>query len=186
MPRSSLEHLGRDLVEHVAVVGHQHQPAAVRGQPFLEELRSRRGRGGWSARRGSAPRTRRPAARPARRAWPGHPTARSVGASSSGAHAQAIEHRFALPLGRRPLPRERCPTGSTGYLRRGTRLARRGPGARRPPPARSSPANMRSSVLLPEPLRPDDAEPVAVADRHRDVGEQRAVRAGWRRVVRRR
>ena len=33
-----LEHLGRDLVEHVAIVGDQHQPAAVGGQPLLEEL----------------------------------------------------------------------------------------------------------------------------------------------------
>ena len=31
-------------------------------------------------------------------------------------------------------------------------------------------------MLLPAAVQPDDAEPVAVADRHRDVGEQRSVR----------
>ena len=54
-----LEDAGGEPIEHVAVVGDQHEPAAMRRRGGPRARRWRRCRGGWWARRGSAGRRRR-------------------------------------------------------------------------------------------------------------------------------
>ena len=148
-----LEHLGRDPVEHVAVVGHQDQPAPERGQAVLEpgdgvdvevvgglvedeqvavghQRAGQRDPLGLTARQRRRCRRRRSAPMP-----------------------EPIEHRLGLPP-RRPPRRARARAGSTGFW---SSMAMRTPAPADAPGrtrARPAPASTRSSVDFPQPLRP--------------------------------
>ena len=170
-----LEHLRRHPVEHVAVVGHQHagrrgsRPATPPGSGW------RRGRGGWSARRGSARRARS-ASSPAsatRLAWP--PDSSVVGASTSA--AMPSRSSIASPAQPSPTASRTVPGGSTGdWSSTPTRT----------PASPTHRAGLGLQVAGEHPQQgglaravdPDDADAVAVVERQRHVGEQRSLGAG--------
>ena len=142
-----LEHLVRDAVEHVTVVGHEEQPAREGGQPFLEVgdgvevevvgrlvedervplAREQRGeRDTLSSARPTAGRSARRARRPCR------------GATAS------LRPATRLDRGRRTPRRARCPPAAPAAAA-ARRPARCGRGARRPPRARGRRSSSRAA-----------------------------------------
>ena len=146
-----LEHLGRDLVEHVAIVGDQHQAASEGGEPFLEELDGVEiemvGRLVEDQHLVLADQ------QPGQCGSLGLPARQLVG--------RRVEQRRSSPAGRaspRPATAHRPPRAPSrraapGSAARTPTLAPR-PHRTSPASGRSSPASMRNSVLLPQPLSP--------------------------------
>ena len=170
-----LEDARRDPVEHVAVVGDEHEPAGEAGQPLLEPgdgvevevvgrlVQDEQVALGAVAQRHQRPGQRHPLGLAARQPA-------DVGVEQV-AEAEAVEHGLALPARRRPR-RAPCPAGSTAIW---SSVTTRAPRPRRTTPASGStePASTPSSVDFPEPLMPTTASRSPLGDRHRQVGEQR-------------
>ncbi len=174
-----LEHFGRDPVEDVPVVGHEQQTTRKHGQPFFEE--------GDRVEVEVVGRLvedqRIPLAREQRRerdafALPARELIRR--GFEHVAHAQAGEHRLALPL----LTIE---TGAYCGANRAVGQYRK-LGQRADPGVAATAhdagvglavaAHHREQRALPAPVQPDDTDPVAVAERQRKIGEQGPIRAG--------
>ena len=147
-----LEHLRRDLVEHVAVVGDQHQPAAERGQPLLEELD--RVEVEVVGRLVEDQHLVLADQQPGQRGALGLAAGQLVRSARRAAAPSPADRASPRPATRRRPPRAPDPTGSTGFCGEEAdscpstpaHLARLRVAARRP--------SIRSSVLLPQPLRP--------------------------------
>ncbi len=175
-----LEHLVRDAVEHVPVVGHEEQARPGTRPAIPRGTRSRRGRGGWSARRGPARPTRARAARRARHASSAHPTARrSTRRARRPCPGARASLRPATPAPSRP---------SHTADAHGARRQHRELGQRADPGVAAAPhdaglgfavaAHHREQRALTAAVETDDADAVAVAEGQREIGEQRPVRAG--------
>ena len=96
------------------------------------------------------------------------------------AHAEAVEHRGGLP---RPSPTAASITATRGAAPgsgRARRCARRGPSRTDARLGLTSPVRTCSRVDLPQPLRPDEAEPVTGRHGERQVGEERPARPAHR------
>ena len=146
-----LEHLGGDLVEHVAVVGDQHQAAAEGGEPLLEELDGVEVEvvGRLVEDQHLVLADQQPGQRNA------------LGLAARQLVGGRVEQRAPCPADRaspRPATRHRPPRAPSRPAAPGSAAGSptRAPRPHRTSPAsgRSSPASIRSSVLLPQPLSP--------------------------------
>ncbi len=174
-----LEHLVRDAVEHVTVVGHEEQAAREGGQPFLEvgdgvevevvgRLVEDEGIPLACEQRGERDALLLPA-----RQLVGRRVERT-------AHTQARKHRFALPLLTVKAVAHR---GAHGARRQHRELRQRAD----PSVAAAAhdarlglavAAHHREQRALAAAVETDDADTVAVAEGEREIGEQGAIRAG--------
>ena len=168
-----LEHLVRDAVEHVTVVGHEQQAAAERGQPFLEvrdgvevEVVGRLVEDQRIPLAGEQRGERDALLLPARQL-----VGRRV---EQRRHAQPTS--IASPCHASPTASRTVPAGSTGSC---------GEHADPHAAATAHDAGLGFAVAAHDPqqralaaaVETDDADAVAVAEREREIGEQRPVRA---------
>jgi hypothetical protein len=168
-----LQHLVGDPVEHVAVVGDQHQAAAIGGQPLLQEL------DGIEVEMVGGLVEDQRLVLPAQQAGQRHPlglaTGQFVGATvDQRSHTQPVEHRLALPaaahrvahaaLGQHGLLCEKADARTAPP----THLAGFGVGFA------TQEAQQRALAAA---VDADHTDAVTVAERERDVVEQRAVGA---------
>ena len=184
-PRVDLPGLGGDGVEEPPVVGDGDdgvvgpwRAAARGGRPAR---RPPRRRGGWSARRAAAGRARRRAGRPAR---PGGARRRRAGRPRPTSHpppgASVPPSRPVSTSRMRASAAQTCSgrspmtvsctvaAGSIPSSWVSTPMVRPPTRATRPESTSREPSSTRSRVVLPPPLRPDDADAVAAADAERD------------------
>ena len=154
-------------------MGDQHQTTAVRGEPFLEELDGVEIEvvGRLVEDQHLVLTDQQPW--PARRASPGHPTARRSTRRADG----VIPNRSSIAS-----PCHCPPTASRTDPDRQHRVLQQ-----EPDPGPTTPPNLAGlgpklagehpqQRALAAAVEPDDTEAITVADRHRDVGEQRSVR----------
>ena len=174
-----LEHLVRDAVEHVTVVRHEEQATRERGQPFLEV--------GDRIEVEVVRRLVEDEGVPLAREQRGQrdalllPARQLVGRRvEHAAHAQARQHGLALPLLRTEAGADRGTHGA----RRQHRTLGQGADARVAAPTHDAhfglavAAHHGEQRALAAAIETDDADPVAVAEREREIGEQGPVRAG--------